>query len=140
MTTKNKAPKEVDYDVGYQKPPAHSRFKPGRSGNPKGRPKGTNNLKTDLAEELGERITVREGGNTKTVSKQRAFLKALMNKALRGDVRAASLAYTMMMRLLDTGETATGYEIEMTNDDYEVLETFLQQRREDETPAEETSK
>ncbi len=42
------------YDVGYRKPPKHTRFKPGQSGNPRGRPKGTKNLKTDLIEELGE--------------------------------------------------------------------------------------
>ena len=40
-----------DYEVGYKKPPIHTRFKPGVSGNPKGRPKGTKNLATDLAEE-----------------------------------------------------------------------------------------
>jgi hypothetical protein len=44
----------ADYDVGHAKPPKHTRFQPGQSGNPRGRPKGTKNLKTDLIEELGE--------------------------------------------------------------------------------------
>ncbi len=43
-----------DYEVGYGKPPRHTRFQPGRSGNPRGRPKDTKNLKTDLIEELAE--------------------------------------------------------------------------------------
>ena len=56
MTDSKKPPAQPlssDYEVGYGKPPEHTRFQPGRSGNPRGRPKGTKNLKTDLVEELG---------------------------------------------------------------------------------------
>src|ERR1039457_3785601 len=59
-----------DYKIGYGKPPEHSRFAKGRSGNPKGRPKGRKNLETDLDERLGEKITIREGDQTRKVSKQ----------------------------------------------------------------------
>ena len=69
-----------DYEVGYKKPPKATRFQPGQSGNPNGRPKGTKNLKTDLAEELQERIVLREGGERRTVSKQRAMLKRLIER------------------------------------------------------------
>ena len=54
--SKNKADGDEaddEYDVGYKKPPKRTQFKPGQSGNPRGRPKGTKNLKTDLAEALG---------------------------------------------------------------------------------------
>ena len=77
-------------DVGYRKPPETTRFKPGKSGNPRGRPKGSANLATDLSAELGEQITVREGGQARRISKQRALIKSLMAKALQGDVRATS--------------------------------------------------
>lgn len=50
-----------EYEVGYRKPPRHTRFRKGQSGNPKGRPKGAKNLKTELEEELQEKIVVREG-------------------------------------------------------------------------------
>src|SRR6266581_497621 len=51
-----------EYEVGYRKPPKTTRFKAGKSGNPKGRPKGSTNLATDLSAERNEQITVREGG------------------------------------------------------------------------------
>ena len=73
----------TDYEVGYKKPPKQSQFKQGQSGNPRGRPKGTKNLKTDLLEELGEQILVREGSRTRKISKQRAMLKNLIAQTLK---------------------------------------------------------
>jgi len=79
-----------EYEVGYRKPPKTTRFEAGKSGNPKGRPKGTTNLATDLSAELSEQITVREGGQTRRVTKQRALIKSLTAQALQGDVRATT--------------------------------------------------
>jgi len=93
-----------DYTVGYKKPPTDTQFQPGRSGNPRGRAKGTRNLKTDLTEELQERILLKEGGKAKQVSKQRAMLKSLMARALQGDARATTLIVGLVARLLDQTE------------------------------------
>jgi hypothetical protein len=89
-----------EYTVGYRKPPTGTRFKPGQSGNPKGRPKDSPNLATDLSTELGELITVREGGEARRVSKQRALIKSLMAKALQGDVRATTALLALYARVI----------------------------------------
>ena len=114
----------ADYEVGYGKPPRHTRFQPGRSGNPRGRPKGTNNLKTDLMEELDEKILVREGEQSRRVSKQRAVVKTIVARTLKGDARAATLVTSMMMRLLETGEGAPEVAEPLDDDEHEILQAF----------------
>jgi len=125
----------ADYEVGYGKPPRHTRFQPGRSGNPRGRPKGTNNLKTDLMEELGEKILVREGEQSRRVSKQRAVVKTIVARTLKGDARAATLVTSMMMRLLETGEGAPEVAEPLHDDEHEILQEFEDRVRRDEASA-----
>lgn len=122
-----------DNEVGYRRPPLHTRFQPGQTGNPKGRPKGTANLRTDLRDELSEHIRVREGERDLNVSKQRAMLKALVAKALRGDARAANVVLGLVSKLF---EAAAPIEPEpnLTADDQAILERFLARRMSAERP------
>ena len=85
--------------AGYKNPPKHTQFKPGQSGNPKGRPKGTKNLRTDLSEELAEKIIVTEGGQQLVISKQRAMLKSLMAKSIKGETAAARALINLIVGL-----------------------------------------
>ncbi len=117
-------PTSTDYEVGYKKPPKHTRFQPGKSGNPRGRSKGTKNLKTDLMEELREKIVVREGDRSQKVSKQRALFKSVVNRAIKGDARATTSALSTMMRLLDTGEGAPDVEDGLLDDELAILKAF----------------
>ncbi|HVH86182.1 MAG TPA: DUF5681 domain-containing protein [Terriglobales bacterium] len=76
-------------DVGYGRPPKHSRLKKGQSGNPKGRPKGSLNLANVLARELRERVVITENGRRKTITKLEAAVKQIVNKsAASSDVNA----------------------------------------------------
>ena len=113
--------------VGYRKPPAKTRFKPGQSGNLNGRPKGSVNLKTDLRSELSEKIRIREGERSLKVSKQRAMLKALVAKALKGDARAANVVLTLVGRLFEPEAVAEEVPA-LTSDDEAILARFLARR------------
>ncbi len=85
MTRKIK--KTDDYDVGYGKPPKHSRFQPGKSGNPKGRPKGTKNLHSIVRDTLFKEIKVAEGGKPCKMN----LVTGLVARGLKGDNRASEL-------------------------------------------------
>jgi hypothetical protein len=74
-----------DYKVGRGKPPRHTRFKKGQSGNPNGRPRGSRNLGSLIKQELREPITVNENGHQKQLTKREAMVKRLVNSALAGD-------------------------------------------------------
>jgi hypothetical protein len=66
---------EGDYEVGYRKPPLHSRFERGQSGNPRGRPSGAKNLATLLTEALNETVVIAEDGGRRKISKRQAIIK-----------------------------------------------------------------
>ena len=75
--------------VGFGNPPEEHRFKPGRSGNPKGRPKGRKNLATIIHQACSQKVQVKDGNRTRMISKLEAVILQLTNKAASGDARAA---------------------------------------------------
>lgn len=84
-----------DYEIGYGRPPKHSRFKKGQSGNPEGRQKGSRNFNTDLDEVLSMKVTVTENGRTRKVTSRAAALQRLREKALNGHTRALEQFLTL---------------------------------------------
>lgn len=80
----------------YRNPPESTRFKPGQSGNPNGRPKGSKNLKTVVDKELRKRVTVNENGKPRQVPKLELIIQRLVHDAIKGQHRAADL----LLRLL----------------------------------------
>ena len=85
------------YEVGYGKPPKSGQFKPGQSGNRKGRPKKSKNSATLLNLELDQRIVIQENGKRRTITKREAVMKQLVNGAVSGNIRKTA----MVIKLVD---------------------------------------
>jgi len=115
--------------IGYKQPPKHTRFQPGQSGNPKGRPKHVRNFKTDLREELREVIPVREGGRDMKISKQRAFIKALVAAAIKGDMRATNALVSFCTKAFGSDEQEEDIIPVPNSEDLEILEAFVGRER-----------
>jgi len=77
-----------DYEVGYGKPPKHTQFKPGETGNPRGRRKKDKDLNRLIQAELDTTIPVQEAGREKRITKREAIVKQLINRAIKGDPKA----------------------------------------------------
>src|SRR5260370_41012050 len=76
------------YVVGYGRPPTESRFQPGTSGNPRGRRKGSKNLKTLIRKAMTARVSIHEGTKTRRGSKIEGVGRRPLQRALDGDGRA----------------------------------------------------
>lgn len=81
-------PEHEPYKVGYGRPPLHTQFRKGQSGNPKGRPRGAKSLNTLARERLIETIKIRTSRGEKKVSRMEALLMKTIEKAANGDARA----------------------------------------------------
>ncbi len=79
---------EDDCDVGYCRPPKHTQFPKGQSGNPDGRPKSQKSGQTDISELLDEPVKVKAGGKARDMQPFEASVRQFARKALGGDLRA----------------------------------------------------
>lgn len=119
---------DARYEVGYGKPPVGSRFQPGRSGNPKGRPKGSKNkrpalneerLKGIIIDEAYREITVRDGNRNVTVPMAQAIVRALAVNAAKGHHRAQRL-FAEMLTVTERQNKALADEWFQTAVDYKA--------------------
>ena len=86
---------------GYGKPPKHSQFKKGTSGNKNGRPKGSKNLLTLFRKQMNQRVVISENGRRRTITIAEAILKQLANKAATGDQKAIQAIMKLSKELGD---------------------------------------
>jgi hypothetical protein len=112
------------YEVGYAKPPLSTRFEPGRSGNPRGRPKGSRSVATVLQAILNQKVAVTENGRIRKVAVIEVMIRRLVNDAMRSDPRALKLLLSMADRVQTSGEAAPDLGAMMA-EDTAILEHYL---------------
>jgi len=79
-------------EVGFGKPPKHSRFKKGQSGNPKGRPKKSKSYKDHFEDAWQTKVNV----NGKTMTKMELFIQQLVNDGIKGKASARNLLISFL--------------------------------------------
>jgi hypothetical protein len=113
-----------NYKVGYGRPPRHTQFQKGQSGNPRGRPQGRANAKTIVARAINEKVTIREGDKARDMTKLEGMLQAHLIKAIKGDARSANLVIALVARLglLTEVEPETST---LSDEDHAILEEYV---------------
>jgi hypothetical protein len=100
--------KEVEYEVGYGKPPQRKQFRKGKSGNPSGRAKGPRNVTRLLVQALSEPVIINENGQRRQITKGEAMLKQLVNKGAAGDARSIQLLLAEIRSRMDADPAENG--------------------------------
>jgi hypothetical protein len=113
---------ERDYEVGYGKPPRHTRFEPGRSGNPRGRPGGSKNLSTLLSEALQEPVIVVENGRRRKIAKRQAIVTQLVNRSAKADLKAIQILLTMLRDIEDRADPGSAHPAAFTEADQQIIQ------------------
>src|SRR5262249_53154014 len=103
---KRRKPTNRNYAVGYRRPPKSAQFKPGTSGNPKGRPKGTRPVAAVLQEIIQQKIAVTENGKTRRLPVLEITLRRLANDAMRGEQRSIKFLLSLLEHYGDSSQTS----------------------------------
>ncbi|WP_420818748.1 DUF5681 domain-containing protein [Occallatibacter savannae] len=112
-----------NYDVGYGKPPQATQFTRGRSGNPKGRPKGSKNLSSVVQRECRQRVRVNGPGGPRMITKLEAAVMQIGNKAAQGELRAAKELFSLI-RISEEEQGASSTGTSFQEADQRVLHTL----------------
>ena len=115
------------YAANYRKPPVHSRFKKGQSGNPHGRP--AKNLPALLAAALNEKVTVTENGKRRQVTKREAVIAQLVNKSAAAELRATKMLIDMLRDIEKRAEPAIAEKNPFSPTDKEVVQQLITRLR-----------
>ena len=118
-----------DYKVGYKKPPLHSRFKKGQSGNPRGRPRGSKNFSTLLTDALNEPVVVTEDGKRRKISKRELGVRQLVNKFAMAEAQATKILLGLMQERDRLAAEASAERPSLGADDEKVIANLLKRLR-----------
>jgi hypothetical protein len=114
--------KKRDYEVGFGRPPRHTRFKKGQSGNPKGRLCGAKNLSTLINDELNQRVIIADESGQRKITKREAIVKQLVNRSATGDWRAVTILLDMVQQIERRMEATSSEASALAAADEEVIE------------------
>lgn len=114
------------YAVGRGKPPTHTRFKPGQSGNPGGRKKGSLNINTVLRSVLAKEVEVSENGRTERLALLEALILRQAQEGLRGSNKAIE---SLLDRFERMGGEVSDVSRELTEEDLTIIESAVTRRR-----------
>jgi len=119
----------ASYEVGYGRPPKETRFRPGRSGNPRGRPKKPKSIRERFERELARKVAVREDGRVKKIPKIDLWVRRVIADAIKGAHQASRIL--IEMRSASDDEIAQGITEqtieELTDEDRAILDRHLAQ-------------
>jgi len=113
---------EGDHEVGYGKPPRHSQFVKGQSGNPRGRPLGAKNLQTLLNKALNELVIVTENGGRRKISKREAIVTQLVNRSAKADYKAIQILLGMLRDIEGHAEPGAADHDKFTEADAQIIQ------------------
>jgi hypothetical protein len=120
----NDDPRDKNNEVGYGKPPSRTQFVKGQSGNPKGRPKGSQSFSTILDKVSRERVRVTENGRMRYITKGEATILQLVNKAVAGDLNAARVLLSAFMWLANSAQSAPPSPVAQERNDLAMKSLF----------------
>ena len=117
----------ASYEVGYGKPPRETRFRPGRSGNPRGRPKKPKSIQERFERELARKVPVRDDDRVRKIPKIDLWVRRVIADAIQGSHQASRIL--IEMRAASDEEIAKGVAEknieELTAEDLEILDRYL---------------
>jgi hypothetical protein len=119
-------PSNRKYEVGYRRPPTATKFAPGQSGNPKGRPKGSRPVGAVLQDIIQQKVAVTENGKTRRIPALEVVLRRLTNDAMKGDPKAIRLLLSLNDHYGDAPTSSLELR-ELLAEDAAILAEYLQQ-------------
>jgi hypothetical protein len=116
---------ERPFRVGYGRPPAETRFKPGVSGNPKGRSKKMPSFSDVTEQVLNERVEMRVGDQVLRMSNRQALVRSAIRQALAGKPRLLTVLPAIIRYENETLQGRSDANSHLATEDEAILADFL---------------